>query len=272
MRSKYRAAMITVTLLILLPQSASSDTVGLLNTFNAGETARAAEVNDNFDAVESAVDGNDALIADNVALIAALQARIEALENDVGVPGPQGEPGMDGLEGPQGEQGPAGTGVSNSPKTAFVTSEDFNGDLGGIAGADAKCQNAADSAGLGGAWKAWVAIDDLTVPAARSAFSAFGHETIEGRPLGGTNYDLFPLEILSRLDVDENGQAVVGNPTVWTGIDSRGRPAHSCVDWTSNSNLDDGTAGLTTGTSTNWTEAFGTIGCSDVRHLYCFEQ
>ena len=72
----HRAALFAASALFFLPSLASSDTVGLLNEFNAGETARAAEVNENFDAVESAVDDNDALIAANEALIAALEARV----------------------------------------------------------------------------------------------------------------------------------------------------------------------------------------------------
>ena len=254
------AATFMVTAMIVLPPSVWSDTVGLLNTFHAGETARALDVNENFDAVEEAVDGNDALIA-------ALEARIEELENDVGVPGPQGD------EGPQGEQGPAGEGISDSPKIAFVTSEEFDGNLGGLAGADAKCQNAATTAGLDGSWKAWVSVDTNSVPAARFAFPARGYETIDGRFLGGTNFDTFPEEILNPLDVDENGQAVVlGNTFVWTGIESRGRATSSCIEWTSNSNADDGATGTTSGTSTNWTQAISHVDCSNVQHLYCFEQ
>ena len=75
-KTAYFFATAIVTAMVLLPRLAWSDTVGLLNEFNAGETARASEVNDNFDAVASAVDGNDALIAASEALIAALEARV----------------------------------------------------------------------------------------------------------------------------------------------------------------------------------------------------
>ena len=51
-------------------------------------------MNDNFDAVASAVDDNDARIVD--------------LENDVGVPGPEGPEGPQGIQGLQGIQGPQG--------------------------------------------------------------------------------------------------------------------------------------------------------------------
>ena len=82
MTSIEKAALFAIVSVVLLPRLAWADTVGLLNTFNAGETARASEVNDNFDAVESAVDGNDALIT-------AHDARIEGLESQVqsGIPG-----------------------------------------------------------------------------------------------------------------------------------------------------------------------------------------
>jgi len=38
----------------------------------------------------------------------------------------------------------------------FVTSSSWNGNLGGLSGAGAKCQQAADAAGLGGTWVAWL--------------------------------------------------------------------------------------------------------------------
>ena len=95
MRSIHVAVWFATVGIVLLPRLAWSDTVGLLNEFNAGETARASEVNDNFDAVESAVDGNDALIA-------ALEARIVELENRAGIPGPQGPQGETGADGSAG--------------------------------------------------------------------------------------------------------------------------------------------------------------------------
>lgn len=48
----------------------NADTVTIPNTFSAGNTAVAAEVNDNFTAVKSAVDANDVLIRANASDIA----------------------------------------------------------------------------------------------------------------------------------------------------------------------------------------------------------
>ena len=281
MRSMHVAVWFAVVSIVLLPRLALSDTVGLLNEFNAGETARASEVNDNFDAVESAVDGNDALITGH-------EARIVDLENDVGVPGPegpegpqgiqgpQGEPGADGVDGTDGADGADGVGVGSSPNTAFVTSETFDGNLGGIAGADAKCQDAADMAELGGTWKAWIANfnDDLSSPSATYSFSALGYETFDGRFMGGRGFDPFPASLLSALDIDENGQAVAAEVRAWTGVSSNGLASTltlNCLDWTSNTLGDIGTVGLVAGSFGDWTDA-GNSGCSVPIRLYCFEQ
>ena len=43
----------------------------------------------------------------------------------------------------------------------FVTSAQFAGNLGGLAGADAICQGAADSGNLGGSWRAWLSTESV---------------------------------------------------------------------------------------------------------------
>ena len=44
------------------------------------------------------------------------------------------------------------------PKTVFVSSQTYTGNLGGLIGADQKCQALAKSAGLIGTYKAWLSI------------------------------------------------------------------------------------------------------------------
>jgi cysteine-rich repeat protein len=101
-RAGFLAAVFTITAVIVMPRSVWSDTVGELKTFNAGETAKAAEVNQNFSEIADTVNENDRLAGE-------LDARVAAVEATDPVPGPQGAPGEPGLTGPQGEQGPAGT-------------------------------------------------------------------------------------------------------------------------------------------------------------------
>ena len=49
------------------------------------------------------------------------------------------------------------TGTGKCSTTVFTTSTTQNGDLGGLSGADALCQDLADSAGLSGTYLAWLA-------------------------------------------------------------------------------------------------------------------
>ncbi len=274
MTSMQKTALTTVTgliaAMIVVPPSVWSDTVGGLNTFEAGETALASEVNENFDAVEDAVDGNDGLIADLETLVAALQTRIEELEGQAGVPGPQGEQGE---QGPQGVPGADGAGISSSPKTAFVTSETFDGNLGGIAGADAKCQNAADVAGLGGEWKAWISFTPNDLPAARFSFASRGYETMLGDYVGGRPLDSFPARVATKIDIDENGQQQLDFPLVWTGIGADGHTQGPiCNAWTTNSNGNGGTVGDSRNNlNDGWTNTTNRS-CDMLNRLYCFEQ
>ena len=285
----YRAALFAASVLVLLPSIAWSDEVGLLNTFNPGETALASEVNDNFEAVKTAVDDNN--------------ARIVILEDDLGTPGPQGEQGeqgpqgtqgppgvgtagtqgVQGDQGPQGIQGPPGVGISASPKAAFITSERFDANLGGVTGADAKCQSAANVAELGGTWKAWIAAseDDQSVPAARFTFSVRGYQTLDGRFLGGSRLDPFPVGLLTPLDTDENGQVLIDLSTAgaWTAVranndstrDAGRAGVRTCSDWTSNTFGELGEFGRPESTDNLWTNA-SDANCSGLLRLYCFEQ
>src|SRR3954468_8304546 len=55
------------------------------------------------------------------------------------------------------------------PRTVFVTSQEYNGNLGGLQGADLKCRTLAMKAGLlatGSVYKAWLS-DNTTSPSRR---------------------------------------------------------------------------------------------------------
>ena len=71
------------------------------NTFQAGQPARAAEVNDNFSTLESAID-------QNAAAIQQIPAGPQGIQGVPGNTGPQGEAGPQGDIGPQGPQGDIG--------------------------------------------------------------------------------------------------------------------------------------------------------------------
>jgi len=77
----------TITIFFLaISFSTLADDLTIPNTFQSGTPARAAEVNDNFTAVESSVDDNAADIVANTMQINANAASITAVVNASGVP------------------------------------------------------------------------------------------------------------------------------------------------------------------------------------------
>src|SRR5690606_8308287 len=75
------------------------------------------------------------------------------------------------------------------PKRMFVTSIGWTGNLGGIAGATAKCQARADTAGLGGTWDAWISAADSS-PSLRFVASTTHYARLDGQEVAQTWADL----------------------------------------------------------------------------------
>src|SRR5207249_159884 len=72
---------------------------------------------------------------------------------------------------PCGGAGGTGGTVVSGKKRIFVSSVTYSADLGGTAGADAKCQSLADAASLAGTFKAWIA-DSCSHPTTRLTHSS----------------------------------------------------------------------------------------------------
>ena len=86
MKPLKKSAWLAITFIVLVPPSVWSDTVGSLNTFNPGETARSSEVNANFSEIESAVNSNDSLISGHETRIADVESQVVS-----GIPGQLGD-------------------------------------------------------------------------------------------------------------------------------------------------------------------------------------
>lgn len=167
-----------------------------------------------------------------------------------------------------------------APKRVFITSTTYNGNLGGVAGADAKCQTQANVASLGGTWKAWIS------PASRvnSATLRLTHATIPYVLLNNTiianNWtDLTDGALAAYINITENNTLVPASPEqVWTNTRTDGTAAinvsttNTCgSDWkiqTSNQGYF-GYHSLFSGGV--WTLG-NVVGCGTLAHLYCFEQ
>ncbi len=112
------------------------------NDFQTGQPARAAEVNDNFDTLETAIDQN---AADILAISSGPQGQV----GPPGPQGPQGIPGMTGMPGTQGPQGDAGAQGPQGPQgdAGAQGPRGQDGDTG-MAGVDGPGLVVVDSNGL----------------------------------------------------------------------------------------------------------------------------
>lgn len=180
--------------------------------------------------------------------------------------------------------GSSGSSVNSGYVRMFVTSTTYDGNLGGIAGADAKCQARAAAASLGGTWKA--IISDSTTSAksrmtnrTKPVFNLAGFlvwnpsvplmfssdsSTTTGAPPWGTAANL-----ANEPEITELGTTV--STSVWTGSYSTGLVYGThCSNWTSNSSGVSGGYGNPAYKTTNWILQ-GSVACSNSYRLYCLE-
>ena len=143
--------------------------------------------------------------------------------------------------------------------------------MGGLDGADALCQSAGDSAGLGGTWKAWLSDSD-TSASSRMEHATVPYKLIDGTAIVNNWADLVDNTNLGHaLNITELGTVTSGSKA-WTNTSSNGELAsatYTCGDWTQTSNTT--VAGLITSEHSWWTYYWGP-NCSENLLLYCFEQ
>ena len=167
-------------------------------------------------------------------------------------------------------------------RLVFVTAQLYDGDLGGLAGADAECQALADSAGLPGTYMAWLS-DSTASPSTRFTRLGVPFERVDGVRIADDWDDLLssfgeggqPDYLQNPIDVNETGATVSGSPSnVWTGTDQDGTlnsPSRACSDWGSSSASEVGVAGRYAEVLVSWTVSFLHT-CDQSFRLYCFGQ
>jgi len=162
-------------------------------------------------------------------------------------------------------------------RIVFITREIYNGNLGGVAGADAKCQAAADSAGLSGSYLAWIS-DGVRDPAGRFTHGTEPYVLTNGDQVAYDWDDMTDGSIDTNIHIDQHGMnAVTGySGIVWANVNRNGTKytspsgdRYDCDGWTSDGyekghvgSLDNPTAIIHSNV------AF----CRDMLPLYCFEQ
>lgn len=169
---------------------------------------------------------------------------------------------------------------SGNGKCIFVTDDSFSAVTGGLVGADALCQAAADAASTvaDGTYKAWLSNSNLS--AADRLTHATGAYRLPNGDRVATNWDdLTDGSLENPLCINEyqmhrsSGCGWSGGSEVWTATDANGTymgPA-SCSNWSSNSGTV--TVGDFVGSAplADWSNV-GTTSCGGGRHLYCLQQ
>jgi hypothetical protein len=154
----------------------------------------------------------------------------------------------------------------------FVTSETFNGALGGLSGADnASCGIAAMNAGLSGNWTAWLSTDTTD---AKDRISEGQYLRLDGTVVADNKAALTnaaSVDLKAAINLDENSQTSSGTSEVWTGTNPDGTHSgvSNCVGWASNNPDESGQIGIKDFTNGSWTDD-GEDPCTQEKRVYCF--
>ena len=156
----------------------------------------------------------------------------------------------------------------------FVTSTTYNGNLGGLSGADAKCQERATAANLPGTYMAWIS-DAVDGPAARFMTKTGPYILVNGTKVADDWADLTDGTLDAAINRTETNVTPMNPIQVWTNTNIDGTPSSTdkhCVDWgNSMGGSNKGDFGERTVTDSNWTKK-GNAACNSVYRLYCFQQ
>jgi hypothetical protein len=151
----------------------------------------------------------------------------------------------------------------------FVTSTQQNGNLGGLAGADALCQARAVSAGLPGTYRAW-----LSAPTV-DAESRFFHSTspyvlTDGTTVVANNWsDLVDGELANSITMTEQALSAIPRQSFTGSFADGTRTFDDCNAWTSATSAFSGTISSNSAL-VNWSST-GTSSCATARSLYCIQ-
>jgi hypothetical protein len=153
----------------------------------------------------------------------------------------------------------------------FVTSGTFDGNLGGLVGADTVCTTAAEEAtpSLPGTWTAWLS-DPNGNAVARIIDGEY--QLLNGTIVANNRVDLTDGSLAAAINLDENLDTVSAEVDVWTATDVDGTWGDSgtCFNWTSNDALDFAQIGRANQADAFWTDAEGGGPCNFLNRLYCF--
>jgi len=160
-------------------------------------------------------------------------------------------------------------------RIVFVTAGLYDGNLGGLSGADAICQLEAESASLTGTFKAWLSDSNASPETRFTTAPMASYVLVDGTPVANDWEDLTDGVIIHPIDQTANGTLLSSAIFVWTGTSTDGTSDISgsyCSDWTDELSPDAGITGSLIEEDYQWTRTHA-VGCtSPTLHLYCFQQ
>lgn len=156
-------------------------------------------------------------------------------------------------------------------RKVFVTSVSYKGNLGGLSGANLKC-NMHAAGKLSGNFRAWLSNEtDSPLDTFDTTFTGV-YELKEGAPVAIGWSGLVSGNLMNPINMNELGNAVTVN--VWTNTGSGGAEVSmsSCDGWTSdNFMLSNTTTGKSDQLDDDWTDNSNGAVCSGMNAIYCFE-
>lgn len=160
----------------------------------------------------------------------------------------------------------------------FATNAKYNGALGGLAGGDTKCKEAAAAAGLPGTYVAW--LSDATTNASARLGTARGFVRVDGQPFSDTllataGQDLVEGRVFFAVALDPFGVVLPKADFAWTGTAPTGvlGAGTACANWTSALGPDNAITGAPLAGSVAWTSRTPIPDtCEKQGHLICFRK
>lgn len=173
-------------------------------------------------------------------------------------------------------------------KIVFITSEHYKGgEIGGVAGGDAKCQVLAESAGLGGEFKAWLSTSPENAPIVRFDWLLGPYTDVNGVLIAETWKTLYRTPGVLAPNITELGTQTTDSelkwpsaiPTylvAWASRQDGGDPTH-CGEWadvtaTGTASLLDHNPDIPNGWSKHFDVAWYGADCGLAAPIICVEQ
>ena len=164
-------------------------------------------------------------------------------------------------------------------KTVFLTSSLHTGSVSGSSGANSICQTRANSAGLIGTFRAWIASFDYDSPAITYNRSNLNYRLVGGVVVANDWAGLTSGTLLAPISRDEFGNIISSTEHRWTNVAANGTHisaawslTENCNSWYSSTATYLGRNGTAAVTDSTWTDSAATINCNVLGRLICVQQ